>query len=466
MSPAERLAALGLTLPPVAPPVAAYLPAVRTGGFVYTSGQLPTADGKLPAVGKVGSEVSAADAAGMARTCALNALAAAAAAAGGLDAIRRIVKVTGFVASAPGFNGQPQVVNGASELLIEVFGEDGRHARSAVGVAELPLDAPVEVELIAEIRDLAQPCEQALMTEQRMTRAAVPRKMAQRAREIAAGRLSPAVPRDAATVMLLRQASGVEALLLRRAAVLEFAPGACVFPGGSVDECDTDPEIGWAGPSPADFAEQLGASPEHSRALVCAAIRETFEECGVLLAGPKEPSPTALVHDSAALAQDRHSLLEGSTSFAGVLNRRGLVLRADLLTPWARWITPEASPRRFDTWFFAAALPPGQTAALAALPEQEDRAEQEGTAAQEGRTDSGESDSATWLRPSAALKAARAGEIRLLPPTAATLVELAAHQDMAGILAQRRVIGPLLPKVMLEDERVWLAMPPAPEPQL
>ncbi len=161
MSPAERLAALGLALPPVAAPVAAYLPAVRTGGFVYTSGQLPTVDGKLPAVGKVGGEVSAADAAGMARTCALNALAAAAAAAGGLDAIRRIVKVTGFVASAPGFNGQPQVVNGASELLIEVFGEDGRHARSAVGVAELPLDAPVEVELIAEIRDLTQPCEQA-----------------------------------------------------------------------------------------------------------------------------------------------------------------------------------------------------------------------------------------------------------------------------------------------------------------
>ena len=151
-SPAERLAALGLTLPPVAAPVAAYVPAVRTGGFVYTSGQLPTVDGKLPAVGKVGAEVSAADAAGMARTCALNALAAAASAAGGLDAIGRIVKVTGFVASAPGFSGQPQVVNGASELLIEVFGQDGRHARSAVGVAELPLNAPVEVELIAELR--------------------------------------------------------------------------------------------------------------------------------------------------------------------------------------------------------------------------------------------------------------------------------------------------------------------------
>ena len=151
--PAERLAALGLTLPPVAAPVAAYVPAVRTGMYVYTSGQLPTVDGKLPAVGKVGDEVSAQDAAGMARTCALNALAAAASAVGGLAGIRRIVKVTGFVASAPGFGGQAQVINGASELLIEVFGADGKHARSAIGVAELPLNAPVEVELIAEARD-------------------------------------------------------------------------------------------------------------------------------------------------------------------------------------------------------------------------------------------------------------------------------------------------------------------------
>jgi len=150
---AERLAALGLTLPPVVPPVAAYVPSVRTGSYVYVSGQLPTVDGKLPAVGKVGDAVTAEDAAGMARTCALNALAAAAAAAGGLEGIRRIVKVTGYVASAPGFTGQPQVINGASELLIEVFGEDGRHARSAIGVAELPLNAPVEVELIAEVRD-------------------------------------------------------------------------------------------------------------------------------------------------------------------------------------------------------------------------------------------------------------------------------------------------------------------------
>jgi enamine deaminase RidA (YjgF/YER057c/UK114 family) len=150
-SPEERLAALGLTLPTVTPPLAAYVPAVKSGGFVYTSGQLPVVEGQLLATGKVGAEVSATDAAVYARTCALNALAAAASVAGSLSAIRRIVKVTGFVSSAPDFTGQAQVINGASELLIEVFGEAGRHARSAIGMAVLPLDAPVEVELIAEL---------------------------------------------------------------------------------------------------------------------------------------------------------------------------------------------------------------------------------------------------------------------------------------------------------------------------
>ncbi len=147
----ERLAALGLSLPPVATPVAAYVPAVRTGNYVYTSGQLPFADGKLQGTGKVGDGVAPAEAAALARIAALNALAAAASVAGGLDAITRIVKVTCFVASAPSFTGQAQVANGASELLIEVLGDAGRHARSAVGMAVLPLDTPVEVELIAEV---------------------------------------------------------------------------------------------------------------------------------------------------------------------------------------------------------------------------------------------------------------------------------------------------------------------------
>lgn len=152
-SPEERLAALGITLPPVVAPLAAYVPAVRSGHLIYTAGQVPLADGQLVAAGKVGAEIGAAEAASLARTCALNALAAAAMEAGGVSAIRRIVKMTGFVASAPDFTGQPQVVNGASELLLEIFGDAGRHARSAVGVAALPLNAPVEIELIVEVRD-------------------------------------------------------------------------------------------------------------------------------------------------------------------------------------------------------------------------------------------------------------------------------------------------------------------------
>ena len=147
----ERLAALGLTLPQVAPPVAAYVPAVRTGSYVYVSGQLPLVDGKLQATGKVGASVSVDEAAALARICALNGLAAAASVAGGLDGITRIVKVTCFVASDPSFTGQAQVANGASEFFIEVLGEAGKHARSAVGMAVLPLDTPVEVELIAEV---------------------------------------------------------------------------------------------------------------------------------------------------------------------------------------------------------------------------------------------------------------------------------------------------------------------------
>ncbi len=154
MSVAARLAELGLRLPEVATPVAAYVPAVRSGKYVYTSGQLPFADGALLATGKVGEGeglVSPEEAHRLARTCALNALAAVASVAGGLDQVARVVKVVGFVASDPAFTGQPGVINGASELLGEVLGEAGRHARSAVGVAVLPLDAPVEVEIVVEL---------------------------------------------------------------------------------------------------------------------------------------------------------------------------------------------------------------------------------------------------------------------------------------------------------------------------
>ena len=150
MSASARLAELNITLPSQAAPLAAYVPAVRTGNLVYTSGQLPLIGGEVTHAGKVGAEVTPEEAKTAARTCALNALAAIHALVG-VDSVNRVVKVVGFVASAPGFNGQPGVVNGASEFLGEVFGEAGTHARSAVGVFELPLDAPVEVELIVEV---------------------------------------------------------------------------------------------------------------------------------------------------------------------------------------------------------------------------------------------------------------------------------------------------------------------------
>ena len=149
----ERLSELGLTVPEVVPPVAAYVPAVRDGSYIYTSGQLPMVDGKLPATGKVGAEVSAEDAKELAAKCALNAIAAIKAELDDLEKVTRVVKVVGFVASDPSFTGQPAVINGASELLGKAFGDKGVHARSAVGVAALPLDAPVEVEVIVAVSE-------------------------------------------------------------------------------------------------------------------------------------------------------------------------------------------------------------------------------------------------------------------------------------------------------------------------
>lgn len=150
MTASGRLAELGIELPAVVAPLAAYVPAVRTGNLVYTSGQLPMQSGELLATGKVGTDVSPEEAKALARVCALNALAAVHSLVG-IDAVTRVVKVVGFVASSPGFGGQPGVINGASQLLGEVFGDAGAHARSAVGVSELPLDSPVEVELIVEV---------------------------------------------------------------------------------------------------------------------------------------------------------------------------------------------------------------------------------------------------------------------------------------------------------------------------
>ncbi len=149
-TPSERLRELGIELPPVSVPAGAYIPAKRSGDLVFTAGQIPMVDGKIAATGKVGAEVDVARAAELARTCALSALAAVDALVG-IDSVTGVVKLVGFVASAPGFTDQPEVINGASDVLGEIFGEAGRHARSAVGVAELPLGVPVEVELVVEV---------------------------------------------------------------------------------------------------------------------------------------------------------------------------------------------------------------------------------------------------------------------------------------------------------------------------
>jgi 8-oxo-dGTP pyrophosphatase MutT (NUDIX family) len=266
-------------------------------------------------------------------------------------------------------------------------------------------------------------------------------RLAQRLADIEAGRIAPAAPRDAATVMVLRPANrGVEVLMLRRTAAMKFAPGAYVFPGGSVDQADFGAEVGWHGPDPAEFGARLGASAEMARALVCAAVRETFEESGLLLAGP--PGGGSLAAPSGpSWEADRASLASGAVTLSGLLSRRGLVLRADLLVPWARWITPEGESRRFDARFFAAALPEGQVVT----------------------GHEAESDHVAWLRPSDAIEAARAGRISLLPPTATTLNDFAAAVadggGLADILARRPAIEPVKPRLVLEDGAAWLLIP-------
>ena len=270
-------------------------------------------------------------------------------------------------------------------------------------------------------------------------------KLAQRLADLEAGRIAPAAPRDAATVMLLRPAgvgAGVEVLMLRRVAAMKFAPGAYVFPGGSVDPADHDAPVGWHGPDPAEFGARLGASAEMARALVCAAVRETFEEAGVLLAGAPDGGPVA-DPSGPSWEADRAALVAGTLTLAELLSRRGLVLRADLLVPWARWITPEGEPRRFDARFFAAALPAGQLAT--------------GHAA--------ESDHIAWLRPGDAIESARAGQISMLPPTATTLHDFAVAgavdggDAVAAILGRRPVIEPVVPRLVLEDGQAWLYVP-------
>ncbi|MER7813894.1 NUDIX hydrolase [Streptomyces sp. NPDC096153] len=250
-----------------------------------------------------------------------------------------------------------------------------------------------------------------------------------RIRALAAGEITAVAPRRAATVMLLKDASeGVHVHMLRRRASMAFAGGAYVYPGGGVDERDARP-VRWAGPSLSEWAQRLRVEDEASaQAVVCAAVRETYEEAGVLLAGETGDS---VVEDTTGddWEADRAALVDRKLSFAEFLDRRGLVLRSDLLGAWARWITPEFEPRRFDTWFFVASLPHGQRT----------------------RNASTEADRTVWIRPVDATAGYDKGELLMMPPTIATLRVLgrfataadalaaAAEQDLAPILAQARL---------------------------
>lgn len=260
-------------------------------------------------------------------------------------------------------------------------------------------------------------------------------RLAERAAAISEGRMAPAAARDAATVVIVRE-SPSEVLLLKRPGSMKFAAGAYVFPGGRVDEADSDARIGWHGPSPEDFGAKLGAPPEAARALVVAAVRETYEESGVLLAGT--PDGRAVVPTGPAWDVDRLAVRAGELSFADLLGSRGLVVLADRIVPWARWVTPEAEPRRYDTRFFAAVMPPGQ--------------------AVDGHL--AEADTIAWFPPADALAAAKAGEIMLMPPTVATLEEFAARTgDLAGFLRRPREIKPIQPRILVEDGEAWLELP-------
>jgi 8-oxo-dGTP pyrophosphatase MutT (NUDIX family) len=265
----------------------------------------------------------------------------------------------------------------------------------------------------------------------------LPGELGETAKAILSGAQAPAEPRDAATVMLLRTgAAGLEVYMLRRKASMAFAPGAFVFPGGSVDARDADEQVAWAGPDAAEWGQIFDAPPAQARALVCAAVRETFEESGVMLAGE---SANSVVADTTgeAFEADRHALLDKSISLAELLGQRHLVLRADLLRPWSRWITPIVEPRRFDTRFFAAALPAGQRT----------------------RDVGGEASEVAWVTPQKALQDWERGEIRLFPPTAVTLKELAACGDVETVLSGPRQIAPLIPEIQMREGAVWLTVP-------
>ncbi|NML52187.1 NUDIX hydrolase [Streptomyces sp. R302] len=260
-----------------------------------------------------------------------------------------------------------------------------------------------------------------------------------RIRALAAGELVPVTPRRAATVLLLRDAEGgPEVHMLRRRASMAFAGGAYAYPGGGVDPRDEQP-VRWAGPPLEEWAERLGLDePAQAQAVVCAAVRETFEEAGVLLAG--ETADT-VVGDTTGedWERDRQALVARELSFADFLDRRGLALRSDLLGAWARWITPEFEQRRYDTWFFVAALPAGQRT----------------------RDVSGEADRTVWTRPADAADGYDRGELTMMPPTIATLrsVQPCATAAEALAAAGKQDLTPVLAHARVEGDQVVLTWP-------
>jgi 8-oxo-dGTP pyrophosphatase MutT (NUDIX family) len=267
-------------------------------------------------------------------------------------------------------------------------------------------------------------------------RVQLPPELVAGARAFADGSQEPAEPRNAATVVLMRPgARGPELYLLRRQTSMAFAGGMCVFPGGGVDPRDFDHAIAWAGPAPQEWASRLGTDEATARALVCAAVRETFEESGVLLAGESADSVVAdTTGDDWEI--DRAALEARELAFTEFLDRRGLVLRTDLLGVWAAWLTPVFEPRRYRTWFFVADLPEGQRT----------------------RDVSTESDQVTWLPAMEAVAEVDAEQLLMLPPTYLTCLEVGQHADPAGVLdaARGRVVEMFMPEI---DEDDTLSIP-------
>ncbi len=262
----------------------------------------------------------------------------------------------------------------------------------------------------------------------------------ERIRALAAGRVSAVAPRRAATVLLLREADAgpPEVHMLRRRTSMAFAGGVYAYPGGGVDPRD-ERSVGWAGPPPSWWADRLGLDrPDAAQAVVCAAVRETFEEAGVLLAGPDGSSVVADT-TGAEWEADRLALVAKELSFADLLARRDLVLRSDLLGPWARWTTPEFEERRYDTWFFVAALPGGQRT----------------------RDVSGEADRTVWTTAADAAAGHDRGELLMMPPTIATLRALTGHRSVPDALAASagRDMAAVLARLAVVDDEIVVTWP-------